>query len=170
MLCSEGCSPKTAASPGSGVLISAGSDFYSGFVLPLGGGEAGSNRNIFQLRGSELCFPTFLPCLTLGWPAARWVPSAGPGLLPFDSSFPLGPRRSLSSERETDQIYLFAFWHKYECRRSLGPLSLAPIRNPYPFTHPPSQWLDLLVRARPFYPRLLPPQAPSAHRYLIPDT
>lgn len=107
-----------------------------------------------------------LPCLTLGWPAACWVPSAGPGLLPFDRSFPLRPRRSLSSERKTDQIYLFAFWHKYECRRSLGPLSLAPIRNPYPFTHPPSQWLDPLVRSRPFYPRLLSPQAPSAHMLL----
>lgn len=31
-------------SPGSGVLISAGSGFYLGFVSPLGGGEAGSKQ------------------------------------------------------------------------------------------------------------------------------
>lgn len=49
-----------------------------------------------------------LPCLTLGWPAALWVPSAGPGLSPFDSSFPLRPRRSLSSERQTESTCLLS--------------------------------------------------------------
>lgn len=45
-------------SPGSGVLISARSGFYLGFVLPFRGGEA-SNRNTSQLHGLSCGFP---PC------------------------------------------------------------------------------------------------------------
>lgn len=55
-------------SPGSRVLISAGSGFYLGFVSPFGGGEAGRQQAgiSHSCTASELCSPTFLPVPSLG--------------------------------------------------------------------------------------------------------
>lgn len=146
-------------SPGSGVLISARSGFYLGFVLPFGGGEAG-NRNIWQLHGLSCGFPPFslhappkatssplLPCLTTDGSLPTKCHALGQGALykshagTFDTRFSPSPRRGLSMKREREKLrfrlHLFSFWHKCGYRDTGAFVPAGPHQNPLPDATPP---------------------------------
>lgn len=138
-------------SPGSGVLISARSGFYLGFVVPFGLGRQATGISRSCTAGavvSHLAACTHplshiqpsppLPHLPMArsplntkhW--ARAVSAASYRHL--DTRFPPSPRRGVSmkrGEKLRSRLNLFSFWHKCGSGR-LDPLSPAPTRTPSP--------------------------------------
>lgn len=178
--------------PSSGVLISARSGFYLGFVLPFGGREAGRQQEYLAAAGLELWFPTFLavhspaghaqptpplphlrtalsPLNTTHW--ARPLSAVSPRHL--DTRFFPSLRRGLSMEREGERETGIGNESVFSLAQVLGvgklePLSPALIRTPSPAPQPDPQGLHDLnlglldLKARPFDPCTPFPQPPQS--------